>query len=278
MRTYTSADLADVVALHQAWDTHFFGHPEHDESEVLEDIERLEHSLLLHDDDRLVAAAWWWGNHTTVVVDLTVDTGPLYDVIVPWLVETGAHSLESLDRDTDLLAALQRHGWRHDHSGFELIRSLEDWVPENPVWPDDVRLTGIDDPAAAHELLYEHTGWLDVIGHLYRPLDEWQSLFLNDTTPPEQQVALWQGDLLVGIALTRLFSDGGGWVPQIAVRNEFKGRGLGRQLLLEAFQRQVAAGASTLGLGVSATNRDALRLYLSVGLTVEREWLAFMPT
>ena len=42
--------------------------------------------------------------------------------------------------------------------------------------------------------------------------------------------------------------------------------------MLESYARRTADGATALGLGVSATNPDALRLYESVGLRVEREW------
>jgi len=40
----------------------------------------------------------------------------------------------------------------------------------------------------------------------------------------------------------------------------------------------VSAGAKRLGLGVSAANPDALRLYLGVGLAVDREWRQYRPS
>jgi ribosomal protein S18 acetylase RimI-like enzyme len=64
----------------------------------------------------------------------------------------------------------------------------------------------------------------------------------------------------------------------LAVARSERGQGLGRALLLESFRRRIAAGAAQLGLSVVATNRAALRLYLGIGLTVEREWQTFAPT
>ena len=89
----------------------------------------------------------------------------------------------------------------------------------------------------------------------------------------------WPGTArrLVGVALGHTFSDGAGWVAQLAVAEDHRGRGLGRALLLEALRRRVAAGATALGLSVSALNPDALRLYLDVGLVVDREWRTYLP-
>ena len=76
----------------------------------------------------------------------------------------------------------------------------------------------------------------------------------------------------VGVSLVRTFSDGLGWISQLAVAPSMRGRGLGRALVLESFRRLVAAGATSLGLGVMAANRGALGLYRSLGLSIDREW------
>jgi ribosomal protein S18 acetylase RimI-like enzyme len=46
-------------------------------------------------------------------------------------------------------------------------------------------------------------------------------------------------------------------------------------MLLEALHRRLAAGVTSLGLGVQATNRAALRLYLDVGLSIDREFRTY---
>jgi GNAT superfamily N-acetyltransferase len=90
-------------------------------------------------------------------------------------------------------------------------------------------------------------------------------------------VLVWRGDRLAAIALGRIFSDGTGWVGQLAVARDERRRGLGRAVLLEALRRRADEGASQLGLGVVAANRGALKLYLDVGLEVEREWMVYAP-
>jgi len=86
-------------------------------------------------------------------------------------------------------------------------------------------------------------------------------------------VLAWRGNRLVGVALGRTFSDGTGWVSQVAVSRDQQGQGVGRALIIEAFRRRLAGGATRLGLGVSAANQDALRLYLRLGLAIDREWM-----
>jgi ribosomal protein S18 acetylase RimI-like enzyme len=88
-------------------------------------------------------------------------------------------------------------------------------------------------------------------------------------------VLAWRGERLVGVAIGRMFSDGTGWVAQLAVAKDERGQGLGRALLLEALRRRRAAGATSVGLGVQHENRGALTLYLDVGLTIDREWMQY---
>ena len=100
-----------------------------------------------------------------------------------------------------------------------------------------------------HRLIYREARWADVPGHGDRPLPEWRDLFLAGEDPA-QQVLAWRDGAVVGAALGKTFSDGTGWVSQVAVRPDQRGRGLGRALLLEAFGRRLASGATRLGLGV----------------------------
>ena len=79
----------------------------------------------------------------------------------------------------------------------------------------------------------------------------------------------------VGAAIGRTWSDGTGWVSQLAVAKGERGHGLGRALLLESLRRRVAGGAHSLGLSVEVVNRTALALYESVGLRIDREWMSY---
>jgi GNAT superfamily N-acetyltransferase len=70
-----------------------------------------------------------------------------------------------------------------------------------------------------------------------------------------------------------------GWVKYLAVRREFRGRGLGRLLLLTAFQTYAAKGRRAVGLGVDLTNpTGAYPLYESVGMRAVYESDAYERT
>ena len=279
-RPVTAADIPDIAALQQRWDTRWFGAPEEDESEVRASLERVspleECSVLLHDTDRLVAAGWWWkADDTTLLVDPEISDPGVHDALVGWLVASGSSHAEALAGDELLRAALGKNGWAHWLSQFELMRDAAG-LPA-PTWPSDASVTSIEDHAeAVHRLIYREARWADVPGHGDRDLAEWHALFLAGEDPA-QQVLVWRDGELVGAALGKTFSDGTGWVSQVAVRPDQQGRGLGRALLLEAFGRRLAAGAVRLGLGVSAANADALRLYESIGLQIDREWMLYRP-
>jgi ribosomal protein S18 acetylase RimI-like enzyme len=283
VRPATDADVPAIVALQRRWDTHWLGAPENDESEVRESFERVDpladQSLLLLDDgsagDALLAFAWFWGpKESWLTVDPTVEAAPLYDVLLSWFASTDVESLEALDRDTDLQEALAGRGWTHELSSYELIRAVEGWELDEPVWPAGVEVTSLHsgDSRDVHAVIYDESGWEDVPGHGRREYEQWHGIFLGPEVVPEQQVLAWRAGRLVGVALGRTFSDGAGWVAQVAVPKDQQGQGLGRAMLLESFRRRVDAGATKIGLGVSAANPDALRLYLDLGLVVDREW------
>ncbi|QNE78418.1 GNAT family N-acetyltransferase [Streptomyces finlayi] len=65
-----------------------------------------------------------------------------------------------------------------------------------------------------------------------------------------------------------------GWVYDVEVREEYRGRGYGRALMLEAEGMALAAGVDRLGLHVFAANTPALRLYESLGYATTNHNLA----
>ena len=280
-RPATESDLAELVALQEREDKYWFGASEHDEAEVRESIGRAnplaQRSRLVHDDGQLVAAAWWWGPHDAwLMVDEITDAAAVYDDLLPWFAGSGVTRLEALDRDNQRRGALAQHGWEHFLSQFELIRDASPLPAAR--WPTGVTTTALgEDSETVYRVIYDEAGWAEIPGHGRRDLDEWRSLFVS-SVDPQQQVLAWQAGRLVGAALGKTFSDGVGWVSQLAVSRDQQGRGLGTALLMEAFNRRLSAGAARLGLGVSAANKDALRLYLSIGLEIDREWMLHRPT
>lgn len=280
-RAATPDDLPAVAALQRRWETAWFGAPEQDEGEVAESFAladpMAEHSRLIFDGDELLAAAWWWRGSTTLLVDPVIDPAPIHSAMLAWFADQGGVPVEALAQDERLRAALTDRGWQHVSSSFELIHDARPVA--DPQWPAGItaRDLGPHDAETVHRLIYTDAAWADVAGHPERDLPEWRAIFLNDQTRPEHHVLAWAGDRLVGVALGRIFSDGTGWISQLAVATDQRGKGLGRALLLASLRRLRDAGATSLGLSVQAQNRAALNLYLGVGLTVDREWQQYAP-
>jgi ribosomal protein S18 acetylase RimI-like enzyme len=281
-RPATVDDFDLLVDLHQRWDLAQFGAVEHDADEVRETLgdeaTLSERSRLLIDDGRLVAAAWH-GIEPTLLVDPGNDPTQWYADLVPWFAARHT-DLEALATDEPLRAALVDRGWTHNRSSFELIRAVSpDWTLATAVWPDGIEVTALDeqDVEQIHRLIYVDAGWAEIPGHPERAFDEWRSIFVTDKEDPAQQVIAWRDGRIVGVSMGRIFSDGAGWISQLAVAKSERGRGLGRALLLESLARRIAAGADPVGLSVQAENRSAIGLYLDVGLTIDREWQHFSP-
>ncbi|BCJ72328.1 hypothetical protein CS0771_18720 [Catellatospora sp. IY07-71] len=106
----------------------------------------------------------------------------------------------------------------------------------------------------------------------YQPTsyERWRERFLDGhrVRLDEWFVAEVDG-VLAGILQSSEQSDvhGEGWVKHLAVRSEFRKRGVGRALLAAAFDRYVANGRTSAGLGVDLANpTEAIRLYTGVGM------------
>jgi len=87
------------------------------------------------------------------------------------------------------------------------------------------------------------------------------------------RVALDPGGAVVGVALVLLADDGAeGFVDQLAVRADHRGKGLAQALLVDAFAaaREHGAVRSTLS---TDSRTGALSLYERVGMVVTSTWL-----
>jgi mycothiol synthase len=177
-------------------------------------------------------------------------------------------------------AAAQRlfaaRGYREARHYFTMRVDLDHEL-EQPAWPDGIAVTTFrpEDARAVHaalnEAFAEEWGWHAL------PFDEWCEHRLE---APHTDVSLWfiawDADEIAGVARCEDNRDGGGWIGAIGVRKPWRGRGVGRALLLHAFGEFRRRGDPHVGLGVDAENpTGATRLYESVGMRVTKGGLIF---
>jgi mycothiol synthase len=284
VRPVTADDASRLLELSNALDRHWWGQ---DETEADEIEQRLrlagdlsQRSRVVETTDGVVGFVLSFGSHDDT--DLAVEPAlaaderrQVEDLLLGWVVDAGIGQLESPSQATDRLEAFARHGFVPTWSSFELEREPARPFPASPL-PDGVELRPFDrdaDAEAVHTLIYGF--WTEIPTHRYRGLEEWRDLFLGYASyEPDQQVVAWRGDRPVGAAICRTYAGDAGWVMQLGVAPEERGRGLGRALLIEASARLGAVGGvQTVGLSVVARNANALGLYRSVGFEITREWI-----
>ena len=189
--------------------------------------------------------------------------------LLEWL-ETLPGTLEHFvpDSDTDLQAVLRERGWLPARVFWRMAIDLGPDLPE-PVWPEGVTVRTYDRPsddAAVHALV---TSGLGESGETPKTLERWRASMLdNDKFDPSLYLVAERDGRLAGASLSQ---DTGpyGYVRQLAVAPEERGRGLGLALLYECFRRHRDRGLPWTGLGVNAANpTGAVRLYERAGMRV----------
>jgi len=171
------------------------------------------------------------------------------------------------ERDHERLVLYAARGYRHVRSFMRLQVSLAEPAAE-PVWPPGIEVRGFrrdHDEAAVHAAAQE------AFQDHWRPevmdLDEWLAFRFER---PDLDLGLWwvawDGDEVAGVLLA-FVTPLGGYVDELAVRRPWRGRGLGRALLLHSFAELRRRGLPAAYLGVDSENpTGAMQLYGSVGM------------
>jgi ribosomal protein S18 acetylase RimI-like enzyme len=213
------------------------------------------------------------GGTTMLLIDPGDEPGPALEALTAWLAEGGHHEVDTYATDAPRIAWLEANGFAHRRSAFDLQRAVD--PPLAPaVWPTDVAVAPYrrgEDDAAVHALVYVDAAWGEVPGHAERSLEAWQAML----TPDYRGWVARREGRPVGWVVGRVFSDGRGWIQQLAVARSARRHGLGRALLLHALAELRSQGATSFALGVQGENDTAIGLYRDIGFEVTREWRVY---
>jgi mycothiol synthase len=292
LRPVSLEDAPAVTALLNEIDVLEIGRPETDQHTVEADLRRpgtdLAHdSWVAVEDGRPVAYGLLWndsgGEHVDIDHYVLPDHQPaglrLLAAMEARALATArangaGHAVVHLHlnaaptTDTALLTA---RGWRTVRRHHVLHRPLDPARDHAPEPPPGVRLRACAteaDRVRVHELhqasFAEHFGfrprgyrqWLDSVDAARL---DWSLVWIAGTDET--------GD--AGFLLARDDREAMGWIRNVGVLREARGRGLGGLLLRHAFARFAARGRDTVGLGVDTANATgAPRLYGRHGRTL----------
>ena len=125
------------------------------------------------------------------------------------------------------------------------------------------------DERATHEVIQRaFSEWPD---HDPQPFDDWAAMTLGRPgfAPAQLGLAAREGEVVGAVLLME--DDDLGWIDQLAVAREHRGRGLGKALLTHAFARTWQRGGRRCGLGTDERT-GARGLYESVGMRVRQTY------
>ena len=194
--------------------------------------------------------------------------------MVDWLEEETAR--RGLDRaQTAALTADAAAGRLLHGRGYEPVRRFYrmatdlDEPPPAPEWPEGFEVSTFrpGDEAILHAVMEE--AFAEHWGHEPRDLEYWREhTFGAAWWDPSLVYLVREGDEVVAAEVNAV-RFGSGWVGTIGTRKPWRGRGLGRALLLQAFGEFHRRGESRVSLAVDAGNETgATHLYESIGMRV----------
>lgn len=294
VRSLEESDFELVAAFLAEDEAQQFGRPSRlgvvDVEAWLGDVDLERDTWLLEEEGLLVALAWVEtrgprGEAVGVVAAGARGRGlgsQLVDLTEARLAELGAERIHNavLAPDRDAAELLSARGYREVRRFWEMTIELGDELPPVPELPDGLRIEPFGDEAAAafHAALEE--SFAEHWGHRPEPFEEWWERHLSK---PDHDPSLWalvrDGPEVAGVIRNDPRRSGGGWVGALGVRAAWRGRGVGRALLVHAFREFHRRGERRVGLGVDSENATgATRLYESAGMHVELENVVWEKT
>lgn len=283
------ADAPALLALIEACDVADIGEPDYTVDDVVDDLARESWRGWAVEDGAGGLAAYCWVERVPgkpyaegdVRVHPDVD-GAVGRELLAFARARAEETAPGLSLHVFTAAAGERARRWYADAGGRLIRhywrmtiDLPDApVPTVPPAPAGVVLEQPGDDMAALRSVHHviDTAFLDHFGFTATDFDEW---LVRQRSGSGADVGLWwlarvDGEpaaALVGRAWPDI-----GWVQGLGTLRAFRGRGLGRLLLLTAFAAFHHRGYRTVGLSVDASNpTGAVGLYESVGMRTAYE-------
>lgn len=178
-------------------------------------------------------------------------------------------------KNAEARSLLEREGYEPGRYFWRMETALDQDL-KSPQWPDGISVgsaTAAGDLRPFYATVEE--GMADHWGHVSLPFEEWVERRTGSTYDPTLWFLAMEGDEPAGAVLCNL-TDDVGFVDTLAVRRNYRRRGLGLALLQHAFGEFARRGARRARLSVDAASpTGATRLYERAGMHVAQEHAAY---
>jgi mycothiol synthase len=156
-----------------------------------------------------------------------------------------------------------RYGFAQQFAEDVMRRDLRTPLPEAPLPPDIALATWTPTLAQPFFEAY-HASFRDRPGFAGWSAEQWIAWVADDEAfRPDLSLLARDGERPVGFIVCA-----DEWIVQVGTRPEWRGRGLGSALVVEALRRWRAAGGERMLLDVNVNNPTAARVYARLGFEV----------
>jgi mycothiol synthase len=172
---------------------------------------------------------------------------------------------------TSLARILEERGYTRTRTFFRMTIDLADGYPA-PTTPEGIEIRPFrsgEDDREVHATIAE--SFADHFRFAPEPHEEWVSRRMGHPNfDPSLWLVAWEGESMAAAILPFQFGDLS-WVRELGVREAYRGRGIGKALLLASFRMFEERGSKRVSLGVDAGNATgATELYEKAGMRVEQ--------
>lgn len=186
--------------------------------------------------------------------------------------EFGDIALTVVPEDRPLHALVRRGGFVLQREILRMWRPLSEPF-DGARWPDDVAVrTYTDGDGERIQALLDETYAAWDVDYVPRAHDSWLAFMTDhDEFDPELFFLAERDGELVACALLWKGVNGRGWLKDIVVREDQRGRGLAKALIHHAFRAYADQGVTRVGLKVDSSNpTGALQLYERLGFVTDQ--------
>jgi ribosomal protein S18 acetylase RimI-like enzyme len=267
----------------------------HDAGERLLDIDDIEtdwrhpglditsNTVLVFDGDRLVAWAQIHGERADADVHPECRGRGIGRAVVEWTesraievavpgepVRIGQTLLDGLEGTDELFLG---RGYERLWDSW-ILRFPRDLPPIVAPLPDTVTLRSFrsGDERVMYKIIDDaFSEWED---RESQPFDAWYARTIDrNVFHPDLVVVAEIDGVPIGVSVSVMYADEG-WIDQVAVIPEHRGKGVARAMLAESRRRFQQRGQDWVGLNTDSRT-GALGLYLGVGMVLERTFVRF---